>query len=254
MSMLFDELIQIFARLRDPDEGCPWDIKQTADTLREYIIEEAHELTEAITDKNPDKQKEELGDLLLQVLFLSRIMEEQNVFDINDVMATLKEKLIRRHPHIFAEKVKLTDRDVKMNWEKIKKREKSNASILSDYPDTMPALSVSKRISEQAASVGFDWQDVKQIEHKIDEEIHELNRASDPDEKMEECGDLLFAAANLCRRHNIHPELALKAANRKFTSRFRIVEQKVRDSQKDFSAHSLSELDSFWEEAKKEKC
>ncbi len=253
MSTLFEELIHIFSRLRDPVNGCPWDLKQTPDSLREYIIEEAHELTEAIAEGDSEKQKEELGDLLLQVLFLSRIMEERKQFDIQDVMLTLKNKLIRRHPHIFAEKVQLTDEQVKNNWEKIKKSEKSKDSIISDYPDTMPALSVSKRISEQAASVGFDWPDSEQLLAKISEEIAELKNARTEPEIQEECGDLLFTVANLCRHHKIHPEMALKAANRKFIERFRFIEKKIKESDRDFSGHSAEELDALWRQAKREE-
>ncbi len=250
MSQLFDDLVQIFARLRNPEDGCPWDLKQTPDTLREYIIEEAHELTEAISDGDVRKQKEELGDLFLQVLFLSRIMEEKNHFDINDVMKTLKEKLIRRHPHIFQQKMKLTDDQVKNNWEKIKKKEKSKESIISDYPDTMPALSVSKRISEQAASVGFDWPDSSQIHGKINEELNEILKAKTIEEKNEECGDLLFAVVNLCRHLRVHPELALKAANRKFTERFRYLENKISDLKQDITSQTLPELEALWQESK----
>ncbi len=253
MSLLFDELIHLFARLRDPKTGCPWDLKQTPDSLREYIIEEAHELTEAIASGDAVSQKEELGDLLLQILFLSRIMEEQKQFSINDVMTTLKEKLIRRHPHIFLEKANLTDDEVKINWEKIKKREKSKESIISDYPDTMPALSVCKRISEQAASVGFDWVDSAQLREKIDEELIELENARNQEEKIEECGDLLFSVANLCRHHNVHPELALKAANRKFTDRFRFIEKKGYETKKEMSTYSCEEFDTLWEESKQKR-
>lgn len=251
MSQLFDELVAIFARLRHPQEGCPWDLKQTPETLREYIIEEAHELTEAISDGDIRKQKEELGDLFLQVLFLSRLMEERKNFDISDVMETLKEKLIRRHPHIFQEKMTLTDDEVKRNWEKIKKQEKNKKSIISDYPDSMPALSVSKRISEQAASVGFDWPDAKQIHEKIQEELDEILKARTDQEKCEECGDLLFAAVNLCRHLRVHPELALKAANRKFTERFRFMEAKVKEAQQEIGSHSLEELEALWQQSKK---
>jgi len=252
MSELFDELRMIFVKLRDPKNGCPWDIKQTPSSLQEYIIEEAHELTEAIADGCPDKQKEEMGDLLLQIFFLSQIMDEQKLFNIDDVMSTLKEKLIRRHPHIFEERTQLTDDEVKRNWENIKKKEKSKQSIISDYPDSMPALAVCKRISEQVASVGFDWKDANQIRKKIDEELLELENALTTEEQTEECGDLLFAIANLCRHYKVHPELALKAANRKFIKRFRYMEQKVNKTDKGFTFHSLEELDTLWEESKQE--
>lgn len=251
MSHVFDELKTIFARLRHPDDGCPWDLKQTPDTLREYILEEAHELTEAITDGDSNRQKEELGDVLLQVFFLSRIMEEQKAFSIEDVMVTLKEKLIRRHPHIFGEKADLTDEDVKKNWEKIKQQEKTKDSILSQYPDSMPSLSICKRISEQAASVGFDWQNEAQIREKVNEELMELSKAQTQEEKFEECGDLLFAVANLCRHHHVHPELALKAANQKFTLRFRHMEHLIKTEKPDgFSDLTADEYDALWLKSK----
>jgi tetrapyrrole methylase family protein/MazG family protein len=252
MSTNFDELKLLFATLRDPEGGCPWDLKQTPESLREYILEEAHELVEAITDGDPLKQKEELGDVLLQVLFLSRIMEERRQFCVEDVMVTLKEKLIRRHPHIFAEKSQLTDEDVKKNWEKIKKEEKTKESILSQYPDTMPALSVCKRISEQAASVGFDWVNEAQIRAKVDEELLELARAETQEEKFEECGDLLFAVANLCRHNHVHPEMALKSAIQKFASRFRHMETEIKNGKADsFADMTAADMDHLWLESKK---
>lgn len=252
MSHVFDELKIIFAQLRHPQDGCAWDLKQTPETLREYILEEAHELVEAITVGTPSEQKEELGDVLLQVLFLSQIMEEKKIFSIDDVMVTLKEKLIRRHPHIFAEKANLTDADVKKNWEKIKKQEKTKDSILSQYPDTMPSLSTCKRISEQAASVGFDWKNEIQIRDKVNEEMRELAEARNQEEKFEECGDLLFAVANLCRHHQVHPELALKSANLKFTKRFQNMEQMIKNEGSDgFTNMTAESYETLWQKTKK---
>ena len=155
----FNNLIKIMKKLRNPINGCPWDRKQTDHSLKEYILEEAHELVEAIEMDSPEKQKEELGDLLLQIVFLSQINREKNNFTIKDVIDTINRKLINRHPHIFGDTTVHSAEEVKQNWEKIKKKEKNNSSILSDYPARMPALSHAKRVAEQASSVGFDWDD-----------------------------------------------------------------------------------------------
>ena len=269
----FSRLVQIMADLRDPERGCPWDLKQTEETLREYILEETYELIEAIEEKSPRRQQEELGDLLLQIVFLSRLHEEKGDFGITEVVASISEKLIRRHPHIFADANVSSAAEVKSNWEKIKKAEKSRASALSDYPDRMPSLLVARRIAEQAASVGFDWQDrppqhaaINEVIKKVEEEISELkqeltrqtdsveNSAEIDDERKlrleEEVGDLLFAVSNVARHLDINPEFALKKANDKFKKRFRFIESQLNERGKNIEETGLEEMEKLWRRAK----
>lgn len=242
-------------RLRNPINGCPWDRKQTGHSLKEYILEEAHELVEAIEMDSPEKQKEEMGDLLLQIVFLSRINQEQGHFDVSDVIDTISSKLIRRHPHIFGDTTVQSAEEVKQNWEKIKKKEKNKQSILSDYPAQMPALSHAKRVAEQASSVGFDWNDPMRALDKVEEEIEELKkeiRAGDKQKAMEEIGDILFAVANVSRLAHINPEFALKQTNQKFVRRFRYIERRLKEQDKDIVHTGLDEMEALWQEAKTE--
>ncbi len=249
----FNKLIKILKRLRNPINGCPWDRKQTPHSLREYILEEAHELVEAIDIGSIEKQKEELGDLLLQIIFLSQLQREKNYFSIRDVIETITRKLIRRHPHIFGTTTVHTAEEVRQNWEKIKKKEKKKESILSDYPDRMPALSHAKRIAEQASSVGFDWDDPLKALEKVEEEIEELKQeiSSKNSEKIEEeIGDILFAVANTARLAHINPEFALKSTNKKFIRRFRFIENSLKEQGKDINRTSLEEMEALWQQAK----
>ncbi len=248
-----NKLVKILKQLRNPMDGCPWDRKQTVASLKEYTLEEAHELIEAIDMESPDKQKEELGDLLLQIVFISRINQEQGHFSIKDVINTINSKLIRRHPHVFSDSTVESADEVKANWEKIKKVEKNKKSILSDYPQSMPALSVAKRIAEQASSVGFDWDDPLKALEKVDEEIIELKNeipGNDLERLTEEIGDLLFAVSNVSRLLRINPEFALKQANQKFKDRFRYIERELKRQGKEISDTSLDEMEALWQQSK----
>jgi ATP diphosphatase len=248
-----NNLINLIKKLRNPVNGCPWDRKQTVDSIKGYIIEEAYELKEAIDKKSPISQQEEAGDLLLQIILLSRMNEEEGHFSFNDVVNTIINKIITRHPHIFGDKMCLNEEDVKIQWEQIKKKKKVNRSIISDYPREMPALLTAKRIGEQAASIGFDWDSPEASLAKVFEEIselkHELNQPAS-DKIEEELGDLLLAVANVSRKLNINPENALIKANHKFTKRFRIMEQYL--EQEPHDSFTINELEAFWNRAKEE--
>lgn len=251
----FNKLIKIMKQLRNPINGCPWDLKQTKNSLKEYVLEESHELVEAIEMNSYEKQKEELGDLMLQIVFLSRINEEHGHFSIKEVIETINKKLIRRHPHIFGDYTVKSAEEVKQNWEKIKKKEKKNNSILSDYPSQMPALSHAKRVAEQASSVGFDWSDPLAALNKVEEEIEELKkeiRAGHSERIAEEIGDILFAIVNVSRLAQINPEFALKNTNKKFVTRFRYIEEQLKKLGKDIAKTSLDEMEDLWQQAKKE--
>jgi MazG family protein len=249
----FSKLVRIMKKLRHPRRGCPWDLAQSPQTLKEYVLEEAHELIEAIDRGRDEEIKEELGDLLLQIVFLSRLAEEKNNFSIHDVVAGISEKLIRRHPHIFGQtKVNGAD-EVKANWEKIKIAEKNKQSVISDYPPTMPSLLLANRIASQASGVGFDWNDAGKAIAKVDEEIEELRaeiRAGRLHEAENEIGDLLFAVANVARLLKINPEFALARTNKKFTSRFRFIEEELKKRGQDIRNTTLAELDALWNQAK----
>jgi MazG family protein len=250
----FDELVQIIKRLRHPVTGCPWDIKQTEESLQPYIIEESFELIEAIREKSLLGQMEECGDLLLQIIILARIQQEKNGFQIRDVLKRINRKLIERHPHVFGEVNVTGVEEVKQNWEKIKKKEKKSDSIISSYPADMPALLCAKRISEQASSVGFDWQDALRALEKVEEEVGELKEEIKKDSHPEienELGDALFALTNVARLAKVNPELALKNANERFIKRFHYIETSLKESGKDIYQTSLPEMEALWQEAKK---
>lgn len=253
----FNKLVKILKRLRNPNGGCPWDRKQTLHSLKEYVLEEAYELVEAIELESVDKQKEELGDLLLQIIFLSQLHREKGHFTIKDVIETLNRKLIRRHPHIFGDVKVRTAEEVRQNWEKIKKSDNKKPSILSDYPARMPALAHAKRIAEQASSVGFDWDDPLKALAKVEEEIEELKQeirsgsASNHARVEEEIGDILFAVANVARLAKANPEFALKSTNQKFVTRFRYIEEQLKQQGKDINKTSLDDMEALWQESKK---
>ena len=249
----FDKLVKIMKRLRNPIDGCPWDRKQTGHSLREYILEEAHELVEAIEIDSIEKQKEELGDLFLQIVFLSQLHREKNHFTIKDVLNTINQKLIQRHPHIFGDVTVQSAEEVKQNWEKIKKKDKKSKSILSDYPASMPALSHAKRVAEQASSVGFDWPDPLGALEKVEEEAGELKNAlrlGQREKVEEEIGDILFAVANVARLAHVNPEFALKNTNRKFVTRFRYIEEQLRKQGKNIDETGMEEMEALWQESK----
>ncbi len=247
----FSKLVEIMEKLR---KECPWDKKQTRESLRPYLIEETYEVLEAIDEGNPDKLKEELGDLLLQVVFHAEIAKEKGEFDINDVIDFLCNKLIYRHPHVFGDvKVKSAE-EVLENWEKLKKREKNHAdSVLSGVPKELPALLQAFRLQEKASKVGFDWDNVEGVINKIKEELSELIEAvreKDKEKIEHEMGDLLFAIANLGRFVGVDPENALRKCNARFKERFQYIEKRLSEEGKSPQEVSLEYMDKLWEEAK----
>jgi len=251
----FDKLLYIMDKLRGP-EGCPWDRKQDFYSLKPYIIEEAYEVVEALEEKDMELLKEELGDLLLQVIFQSQIGKEAGIFDINDVIKGITAKLIRRHPHVFGEEKIETAQEVKKTWEEIKQKERINTkegSILDDVSKIQPALNQAYEIQEKAAEVGFDWDEIEDVILKVEEEIKELKEVINDREinKVEdELGDLLFAVVNLSRFKNINPEIALLRTINKFKKRFNYIEDTVKNNNEDIRQMSLEELDGYWNEAK----
>ncbi|HTX87832.1 MAG TPA: nucleoside triphosphate pyrophosphohydrolase [Bacteroidales bacterium] len=247
----FRELLEIMDRLR---AECPWDKKQTLESLRYLTIEETYELSDAILEKNLEGIQKELGDLMLHLVFYSKIASEQGAFDILDVLKNIIAKLIHRHPHIFGE-VKVKDaKEVKDNWERIKLKEKGNKSVLSGVPGSLPAVVKAFRIQEKASGVGFDWDHPEQVWEKVQEELLELREAVKRNEKAEkkeeELGDLLFALVNYARFIDINPEDALERTNRKFIRRFRYLEEKAGAMNKPLHEMTLDEMDVFWNEAK----
>ena len=264
MSEKFDELVAVMARLRAPG-GCPWDREQTYASLAQYLLEEAYETFQAIqeADQTGDTSnlKEELGDLLLQVIFHSTIGAEKGDFTIDDVAGGVTQKLVLRHPHVFGDEKLERAQDVLDNWDTLKanerkasgKKEKVQESILDEVPVHFPALLEGLKLTKRAAKVGFDWQDTDQIFDKLAEELDELKEAMknrDEGEIAEEVGDLLFVVVNLARRLGIEPETALKKTNRKFRSRFRFIEDELKAADKNLEESSLEEMDSLWNAAK----
>ncbi len=254
---LFVKLVEIVARLRAPD-GCPWDRKQTPESLKKYVLEEAYEVSEAIDHHEPLLVCEEIGDLLFLLIFLAYLYEEAGNFHLADVLTLCAEKMIRRHPHVFGEKKLAEAEDVIKQWQSIKEKEtleKGQASsALGNLPKNLPALQRAFRLGERASRVGFDWKDPQDLFPKIEEEIKELLQALSQGEKsriFEEIGDLLFTIANFSRKLGINPEEALKAANEKFEKRFRKMESRLKGLGKDLKETPLSEMDALWEEIKK---
>ena len=230
---------------------CPWDSKQTFDTLRYLTIEETYELSEAILDKKYADIGKELGDLLLHIVFYAKIGEEQNLFNIETVIHNICEKLIRRHPHIFGEIQVNSADEVKENWEKIKLKE-GNKSVLGGVPNALPAMVKAYRIQEKARGIGFDWENTEQVWEKVQEELAEFNHEKNQNsEKMEdEFGDILFALINYARFMNINPEDALEKTNRKFIKRFNFMEQKAKEEGKPLTEMTLAEMETLWQRAK----
>lgn len=243
----FDKLLTVMDELR---ENCPWDKKQTLESLRHLSIEEVYELSDAIIDQDLAEVKNELGDVMLHLLFYSRIASETNDFDIKDVLDGIREKMIRRHPHIYGD-VKVNDEEeVKKNWEKIKLAE-GNKTTLGGVPKSLPSLVKAIRIQEKARGVGFDWDEKSQVWNKVQEELQEFQEAASPEEREKEFGDLLFSLVNYARFENINPAHALELTNKKFIYRFNYLEQKAKEQGKELSDMSLEEMDVYWEEAKK---
>ena len=257
----FDEIVSIVDRLRAPD-GCPWDREQKLTDLRTYIVEEAYELAEAITDGETEHIREEAGDLLLQIVFAASIAKESGDFDMADVVRTVCDKLIRRHPHVFRDVEANDSEQVLRNWEKIKlderRSKKEDLSILAGVPKGLPPLVKAQRIQGKAAHVGFDWPagDLEPLFGKLEEETLELREAvaaGDGDAMENELGDLLFMTVNLARHLNVSPDAALSRTCEKFSARFRQVEKQVTDRGLQLSDCSLQELDAFWDKAKQEE-
>jgi len=249
----FDRLLILMRRLRHPRRGCPWDRQQTPASLKEFVLEEAYELIEAIDDGGADKIRDELGDLLLQIVFLARIFQERGEFSMADVVRTLSRKLVDRHPHIFAGRSVESADEVKANWERIKMAQRKKASIISNYPEQMPALLKAQRIASQASAVGFDWGDARGALLKVEEEIAELKaelKRGDVDALSEEVGDLLFAVANVSRLLKVNAEFALNHTNRKFTRRFRYIEGALRRRGKSPEESDLQEMEKLWQRSK----
>ena len=246
----FERLLTIMDELR---EKCPWDKKQTFDTIRNLTIEEVYELAEAITDKNIEEIKKELGDIALHLVFYSRIASETKEFDIADVLNSVCDKLIYRHPHVFGDVKVKDDVEVKHNWEELKVKE-NNRSVLAGVPGTLPALIKANRIQEKVRAVGFDWDDPSQVWDKLDEELEELKKEikNGNEDKIEaEFGDLLFSVVNAARLHDVDPESALERTNRKFIKRFKYLEIQVNIEGRKLKDMNLDEMNVIWEQAKK---
>jgi tetrapyrrole methylase family protein/MazG family protein len=251
----FEQLLDIMRKLRAPG-GCPWDAEQTHESLTRYLLEETYEVIEAIDEKSPQHLTEELGDLLLQPIFHAAIAEESGAFTIDDVISTLCDKLIRRHPHVFGDlEIKDSSQQIE-NWEKIKQLEKGNErpSALSGVPDHLPALLKAHKIGEKASRVGFDWEHADQVFAKVMEELHEFEEAwagGNPVRMEDELGDLLFAIANLGRFLSLNPEEALRKTITRFQKRFRYVEAELFRLGVPMQTASLEKMEQLWEQAKR---
>lgn len=252
-----ETLLGLMERLRAPD-GCPWDREQTLLSLRQYLIEEAYEVIDAIEAEDPARHVEELGDLLLQVVFQAQLAKEKNQFEFKDVAEAISAKLIRRHPHVFADVQVANSNEVLKNWEQIKAGEKKSGprSVVEGVPRHLPALQKAHQVQSRVARVGFDWNAAQDVVDKIAEELDEVREAlteGDPDKIREEIGDLLFAVVNLSRFQKMNAEELLGETIKKFTRRFQVVEARVHASGKKLQECSLAELEAHWTEAKREE-
>ncbi len=254
-------LLDIMRSLRNPNGGCPWDVEQTFATIAPYTIEEAYEVAGAIEEENWHGLKDELGDLLFQVVFHARMAEERGLFDFADVVAAVTDKMVRRHPHVFADLVGIDSAEAQVTaWETHKAREraeKPDASLLDDVPRALPALTRALKLQKRAASVGFDWDSAPRVVEKLAEEAQEIveakNSGAPQAEIEEEVGDLLFVVANLARHLKVQPEDALRAANEKFSRRFRFIEQGLLAQGKSPHGATLDEMEALWQKAKQEE-
>ena len=245
----FDRLLTIMDELRSQ---CPWDKKQTMETLRPLTIEETYELADAILEQNLEEVKGELGDLILHIVFYAKIGSETNIFDIADVLNGICEKLIQRHPHIYGDVKVDNEEEVKQNWEKIKLKE-GKTSVLQGVPKSSPALVKAIRIQEKVSGVGFDWEEPQQVFEKVEEELEEFNaevKAKNPEAIESEFGDVLFSLINYARFLNINPENALERTNKKFIKRFQYLEQQAKLKKRSLTEMSLDEMEVLWEDAK----
>jgi tetrapyrrole methylase family protein / MazG family protein len=248
----FKRLIDIMATLRGPD-GCPWDKAQNHKSLKPYLLEETYEVLEAIDSDNPDNLAEELGDLLLQIVFHARMASENGTFNIDDICRKISDKLVERHPHIFKDKIDLTPSQVLDRWEAIKQKTNGNRSILEGVPKTMPALLKAYRIQEKVGRVGFDWSKPDEVIAKIKEEVSEFEQAyadQDKESLQNELGDLLFSLVNLSRHLGLRAEEALDDTNKRFIARFKYIEKQLKALGKTPADSTLAEMDKLWEEAK----
>ncbi len=255
---LFESLVEVIATLRG-ENGCPWDREQTHASLKPTLIEETYETVEAIDSGDPGKLKEELGDLLLNIMLQAQIAAENRDFDIYDVIDSLTEKLIRRHPHVFGDVHVDNAEEVVKNWEAIKRQEtgyEDRKSVLDGIPNALPALLRSQKIQKRAARVGFDWDNIADVLAKVDEELAEVKESlneNHPDAVEMEIGDLLFAVVNLCRFVDLQAEETLRKSNRKFIARFKRMEAELEKQGKTFAGQTLAELDEIWEDVKKDE-
>ncbi len=249
-------LLNLMQRLRDPEQGCPWDRQQTFASILPYTIEEVYEVAEAIDRRDFSQLQDELGDLLLQIVFYAQIASEQDLFAFDDVAKSISDKLVRRHPHVFDDSIEPKHE----SWEEIKQSERNkkskmaSQSVLDDIPMAMPQLLRAKKIQKRVATVGFDWQEVKQVLEKVKEELNELETVmstSNQQKKLEEeLGDVLFSVVNLSRHLKINAEDALRKCNKKFTQRFQYIESSLADQGKELNNCTLEEMEIAWNEAK----
>ncbi len=245
----FERLLTIMDELR---EKCPWDMKQTLESLRHLSIEEVYELGDAILDGNMEEVKKELGDLFLHLVFYSRIASETEAFDVADVLNSICEKLISRHPHIYGDTVVKDEAEVLSNWEKLKLKE-GKKSVLEGVPRSLPAMVKAQRIQDKARGVGFDWENSDQVWEKVLEELNEFKEAKTKEDQEEEFGDLLFSLINYARFKGIHPEDALEKTNKKFIYRFQYLETESANDGKKMGEMTLNEMDEYWNRAKQIK-
>ncbi len=254
----FDRLVDVVAMLRS-DNGCPWDLAQTHESLKADLIEEAYELIEAIDAKVPKKICDELGDLLMQVMLHSQIATDRNEFSVDEVIENLTENLVRRHPHVFGSVVATDENEVLENWEEIKRGEEGNKdrkSSLDGIPHSLPSLQRAEKIQKRASRAGFDWDQTEDVLPKLQEEIDEIEESIRNDDITEiemEIGDLLFSVVNLCRFLNVQPEEALRKSTRKFVDRFQRMETALERTNKKFKDYDLSTLDQIWEQVKQQE-
>ncbi|MES9883658.1 MAG: nucleoside triphosphate pyrophosphohydrolase [Sedimenticola sp.] len=261
--MPINELIEIMSRLRDPKEGCPWDREQTFATILPYTIEEAYEVADAIERGDMGELRDELGDLLFQVVFYAQMAREQGSFDFNDVVAAINSKMLRRHPHVFADAEVVDAAEQSRAWERLKAEERRKRAVegeqglLDGVAQALPALLRAEKLQKRAAKAGFDWPDVVGVVTKVKEELaevtEELADGGDPARLREEVGDLLFSCVNLARRLEVDAESALRRANGKFEKRFRSMEQILGSQGREFAAIEVDEMDRLWEQVKCEE-
>jgi len=245
-----DTLMRILEHLRSP-EGCPWDREQTHQSLKRNLLEECHELLEALDDPEPSHLAEELGDILLQVAFHTQIAREDGDFTHEDVVRGINRKLIKRHPHVFGDESVVNAREVEQRWEEFKGRRKEGKPVLGGIPESLPSLAYSQLMQDRAAKTGFDWDNVEGVLDKVAEELAEVRDAATPEERASEMGDLLFSIVNAARWMDVHAEDALRQANMKFLHRFNTMERLCKERGVDFQSLPLAEKESLWQEAKR---